>query len=97
MATPPFDVGKPFVRQPQGDARATLVDKRREVAHRAAEVAGRRAIFDATNSNWGAAFLHWQPCMLRARHTDANPLKIQVVHGAGMKRCPKIKAPQSTS
>jgi len=44
-------IGKPFVRQPRGDTRVTPEDKRRAVAQRAAEIAERRAVFDANNSN----------------------------------------------
>ena len=40
-----------FVRQPRGDTRVTPEDKRRAVAQRAAEVAERRAVFDANNNN----------------------------------------------
>ena len=54
VTTPTFSIGEPFVRQPRSDTRATPEDKRRVVAHRAAEVAKRRAVFGATNSNWGA-------------------------------------------
>ena len=43
--------GKPFVRQPRGDTRVTPEDKRRAVAQRAAEIAERRAVFDANNNN----------------------------------------------
>ena len=46
VTTPPFAIGKPFVRQPQGDTRVTPEDKRR-----AAEIAERRAVFDANNNN----------------------------------------------
>jgi len=48
---PTFAIGKPFVRQPRGDTRVTPEDKRRAVAQRAAEVAERRAVFDANNNN----------------------------------------------
>ena len=44
-------IGKPFVRQPRGDTRVTPEDKRRAVAQRAAEIAERRAVFDANNNN----------------------------------------------
>ena len=47
----PFAIGKPFVRQPRGDTRVTPEDQRRTVAQRAAEVAERRAVFDANNNN----------------------------------------------
>ena len=46
-----FAIGKPFVRQPRGDTRVTPEDKRRAVAQRAAEIAERRAVFDANNNN----------------------------------------------
>ena len=51
LTTPPFAIGKPFVRQPRGDARVTPKHFRRAVAQRAAEVAERRAVFDANNNN----------------------------------------------
>jgi hypothetical protein len=50
VATPSFAIGNHFVRQPRGDTRVTPEDRRRAVAQRAAEVAERRAVFDA-NSN----------------------------------------------
>ena len=58
VATPPFAIGKLFVRQPPGDAGVTPEDRRRAVAQRAAEVAERRAVFDANNSNWGGKIAH---------------------------------------
>ena len=51
VTTPPFAIGKPFVRQPRGDTRVTPKDRRRAVAQRAAEIAERRAIFDADDNN----------------------------------------------
>ena len=51
VTTPPFAIGKPFVRQPRGDTRVTPEDKRRAVVQRAAEIAERRAVFDANNNN----------------------------------------------
>ena len=51
MTTPPFAIGRPFVRQPRGDTRVTPEDKCRAVAQRAAEIAERRAVFDANNNN----------------------------------------------
>ena len=51
VTTPPFSIGKLFVRQPRGDSRVTPEDRRRAVAQRAAEVAERRAVFDANNNN----------------------------------------------
>ena len=51
VTTPPFAIGKPFVRQPRGDTKVTPEDKRRAVAQRAAEIAERRAVFDANNNN----------------------------------------------
>jgi hypothetical protein len=51
VTTPPFAIGKPFVRQPRGDTRVTPEDKQRAVARRAAEVSERRAAFDANNNN----------------------------------------------
>jgi protocatechuate 3,4-dioxygenase beta subunit len=43
----PFDVGKPHVRPPRCDTRVSPEDIWRFMAQRAAEVAQRRAIFDA--------------------------------------------------
>ena len=51
VTTPPFAFGKPFVRLPRGDTRVTPGDRRRAVAQRAAEIAERRAVFDANNDN----------------------------------------------
>ena len=51
MTTPPFAIGKPFVRQPRGDTKVTPEDKRRAVAQRAAEIAKPRTVFDANNNN----------------------------------------------
>ena len=49
--TPPFAIGKLFLRQPRGDTRVTPKDRRRAVAQRAAGIAERRAVFDANNNN----------------------------------------------
>ena len=46
----PFKLGKPFVRQPRGDTRVTPEDKQRLAEQRAAEIAKRRADFNATNN-----------------------------------------------
>ena len=62
MTTPPFAIGKPFVRQPWGDTRVTPEDRRRTVAQRAAEVAERRAVFDVNNNNGGDMVVHWHFC-----------------------------------
>ena len=43
----PFDIGKPHVRPPRCDTRVSPADRRRFMAQRAAEVAQRRALFDA--------------------------------------------------
>ena len=51
LTTPPSAIGKPFVRQSRGDTRVTPEDRRRAVAQRAAEIAERRATFDANNNN----------------------------------------------
>ncbi len=40
----------PFVRQPRGDTRVTPEDKQRLAEQRAAEIAERRADFNATNT-----------------------------------------------
>ena len=47
---PPFKLGKHFVRQPRGDTRVTPEDKQRLAEQRAAEIAKRRADFNATNN-----------------------------------------------
>ena len=48
VTQPPFKLGKPFVRQPRGDTRVTPEDKQRLAKERAAEIARRRADFNAT-------------------------------------------------
>ncbi len=50
LTEPPFKLGKPFVRQPRGDTRATPEDKQRLAEQRAAEIAKRRANFNATSN-----------------------------------------------
>ena len=45
VTPPPFAIGKPFVRSPRGDSRATPEEKLRAKAQRAAEAAERRAKF----------------------------------------------------
>jgi len=45
VTQPPFAIGKPFVRSPRGDSRATPEEKLRAKAQRAAEAAERRAEF----------------------------------------------------
>ena len=47
---PPFKLCKLFVRQPRGDTRVTPEDKQRLAEQRAAEIAERRADFNATNN-----------------------------------------------
>ena len=47
VAERPLDVGKPRVRPPRCDTRVSPEDKRRFMTQRAAEVAQRRALFDA--------------------------------------------------
>ncbi len=50
-APPPLNkLGKPFVQQPSGDTRVTPEDKQRLAEQRAAEIAKRRADFNATNN-----------------------------------------------
>jgi hypothetical protein len=44
---PPFAIGKPHVRQPRCDTRATPEDRQRFMAQLAAETVERRALFDA--------------------------------------------------
>ena len=50
VTEPPFELGKPFVRQPRGDTRVTPEDQLRLAEQRAAEIAKRRADFNATNN-----------------------------------------------
>ena len=50
VTEPPFKLGKPFVRQLRGDTRVTPEDKQRLAEQRAAEIAKRRADFNATNN-----------------------------------------------
>ena len=50
MTEPPFQLGKPHVRQPRGDTRVTPEDKQRLAEQSAAEIAERRADFNATNN-----------------------------------------------
>ena len=45
MTEPPFAIGKPFVRIPRGDSRATPEEKLRAKAQCAAEAAERRVEF----------------------------------------------------
>ena len=65
MITPPLAIGKPFVRQPRGDTGVTPEDRHRAVAQRAAEIAERRAVFDANNNNIEGKVVHWDPCTQR--------------------------------
>ena len=51
MTRPSFAIGKPFVRQPRGEARVTPEEMRRAMAQRAAEIAEQQAVFDANNNN----------------------------------------------
>ena len=81
VTKPTFDIGKPFVRQPWGDIRVTPEDKRRAVAQRAAEVAERRAVFDADNNNWEAKVVHWQPFHTQAVARTRIPSSTRAVHG----------------
>ncbi len=52
VTEPPFTPGKPFVREPRGDIRVTPEDKQRSslAEQRTAEIAKRRADFNATNN-----------------------------------------------
>ncbi len=52
---PPFTIGKPLLRRPRGDSRRTVEQKREDEARRAAEIAERRAIFDANGNDEGRA------------------------------------------
>jgi hypothetical protein len=48
VTKPPFEIGKPCVRQPRCDTRVTPEEKRLYFERKTAEIAERRAIFDAT-------------------------------------------------
>ena len=61
MTTPPFVIGKPFVRLPRGDTRVTPEDRRQAVTQRASKIAERLAVFNANNDNWGGRAVHWGP------------------------------------
>ena len=50
VTEPPFEVGKPHVRQPRGDTRVTPEDKKRLANERAAEITKRRADFNTNNT-----------------------------------------------
>ena len=50
VTEPPFKLGKQIVRQPRGDTRVTPEGKQRLAEQRAAEIAKRRADFNATNN-----------------------------------------------
>ena len=50
MTEPPFKLGKHFVQQPIGDPRVTQEDKQRLAEQRVAEIAERRADFNAANN-----------------------------------------------
>ena len=86
MTTPPFAIGKPFVRQPRGDTRVTPEDKQRAVARRAAEVSERRAAFEANNDNWEAKVVHWHPCTRRPVTRTRIPSSTRVVHGGEVEK-----------
>ena len=51
VTEPPFKLCKPRVRQPRCDTRMTPEDKQRLVEQRAAEIAMRRADFNASNKS----------------------------------------------
>jgi len=52
---PPFTIGKPFLRRPRGDSRRTAEQKHEDEARRTAEIAERRAVFDANDNDEGWA------------------------------------------
>ena len=74
MTTPPFAIGRPFVRQPRGDTRVIPEDKRQAVAQRAAEIAERRAVLDANKNNSVCKVVHWHPCTRRPELDVGTPL-----------------------
>jgi len=51
----PFTIGKPFLRRPRGDSRRTAEQKHEDEARRTAEIAERRAVFDANDNDEGWA------------------------------------------
>jgi hypothetical protein len=73
VTTPPFAIGKPFVLQPRSDTRVTPEDKRWAVAQRAAEIAERRAVFDANNNNLGGKVVQWSPYTRRPEQDVGAP------------------------
>ena len=50
VTEPPFQLGKPFVRQPRGETKVSSEDKQRLAEQRAPEIAKWRADFNATNN-----------------------------------------------
>jgi len=65
VTTPPFAIGKPFVRQPRGDTRVTPEDKRWAVAPRAAEIAELRGGHRRQQQQLRRQGVHWHPCTRR--------------------------------
>ena len=72
VTTPPFAIGKPFVRATTGRHKGGSGGQAPGVAHHAAEISERHAAFDATISSWVDTVLHWQPCTSKPRYTNAN-------------------------
>ena len=72
-----FAIGKLFVRQPRVDIRVTSEDRCRAVAQHAAEVAERRAVFDANNNIRGGKVVHWHPCTRRPDLGVGTPGSVQ--------------------
>ena len=64
VTMPPFDIDQSHVRQPRCEKRASLEDKQRFYAQRAAEAEQRHALFDA------AALLQQQYFMNSFHHGD---------------------------
>jgi len=92
----PFAIGKPFVRQPRSDTMVTPVDKHQAAAQRAAEIAERRAAFDANSSNSEGKVVHWHPC------THRPELYVETLPAPGRawgknEMPPQTKCPQNAS
>ena len=97
VTKPPFKLCKPFVRQPRGDTRVTPEDKQRLAEQRAAEIAKRRADFNATN-NWGDNAVHWQPWHCAdPSHGRESLRRPGTCRGGGMKHRHKPNPPPTAS
>jgi len=77
-------------------ARRGTEDKRRAVAQRAAEIAERRAVFDANDNNSGVKVVHWHPCTRRPELDDGPPSAPGRAWGLN-EMPPQTKYPPNTS